>query len=289
LSLIGAPFVPFLTENIYGNLRTDDEPESVHLCDYPLPSSDARDEALEAQMALVQSVVGMGRSLRTEYKLKTRQPLKGIHVVTRDKDVLAHVGQLSQLVQDELNLKEVWFGDSESDLVTLSAKANFKVLGKQLGPKMKAAAAAVAQLDNEQLAAIMDGGSVAIDLDGESFEVTEEHVLFERTPREGLAVASEGSVVVALETELTPELHIEYLAREINRALQQARKDAGFEITDRIKVRVQAEGDWQKAVETHRAFIMEETLALELGADVAVGSEAFAGEIEGVSFALERA
>ena len=289
LSLIGAPFVPFLTETIYRNLKTDSEPESVHLCDFPLPSSDARDEALEAQMALVQSVVGMGRSLRTEYKLKTRQPLKGIHVVTRDKDVLAHVGKLSQLVQDELNIKEVWFGDSESELVTLSAKANFKVLGKQLGPKMKAAAAAVAQLDNEQLAVIMDGGSVTIDLDGESFEITEEHVLFDRTPREGLAVASEGSVVVALETELTPELHIEYLAREINRALQQARKDAGLEITDRIKVRVTAEGDWQKAVETHRAFIMEETLALELGADVALGADVFAGEIEGVSFELERA
>lgn len=288
LSLIGAPFVPFLTETIYRNLKTEAEPESVHLCDFPMPDAAVRDEALEAQMALVQSVVGMGRSLRTEYKLKTRQPLKGIHVVTRDAAVLEHVGQLSHLVRDELNVKEVWFGDSESELVTLSAKANFKALGKQLGPKMKMAAAAVSQLDNEAINTLLEGGSVDIDLDGESFSLTEEHVIAERTPREGLAVASEGSVVVALETELNRALEIEYLAREFNRALQTARKDAGLDISDRINVRYTAEGDWAEALEVHRDFVMEEALVVEFGPDVETGVGAFEGGLEDVGFRIAK-
>ena len=275
LARIGAPFLPFLTEAMHRNLRGDAiaagrAPESVHLCDFPLPTEGGRDPALEAQMALVQSVVGMGRSLRTEHKLKTRQPLPGVHVVTRDPEVLAHVDQLAHLVRDELNVKEVRFGDSEADLATLTAKANFKRLGQRLGPRMKLAAAAVAGLESDRLTTLVEGGTVEIDLDGEPFRLTGEDVLVERVPKEGMAVASEGSVVVALDTHVDRPLYLELLRNEFVRAVQIHRKERGFDVSQRIRVAWRAKGDFAEVLAdpAHRAHIMGEVLAVEMGGDV---------------------
>ena len=278
---IGAPLVPFLTENIYRNLKRKGDPESVHLCDYPLPDASARDPALEAQMALVQSVVAMGRSLRTEYKLKNRQPLAAIHVVTRDREILANIHQLDSLIQDELNVKEVKFDDSETELASLSAKANFKKLGKELGPKMKLAAAAVSQLDHEALTHLLDGGTVDVDLDGESRTLSCEDVIVERIPREGLAVASEGSVVVALERELTPELEREGLAQEFKRVVQILRKDADLEVTQRVHVTFSGPIEVRAAVDAHKDYIMSEVLALSLQTEETRAAENLSEESSG--------
>ena len=132
LSKIAAPFVPFISDAIYRNLKTDDMPESVHLCDFPVADGSRRDEELEAQMSQVMAVVGMGRQLRADYELKVRQPLKGMHIICRDENRLRQIEALSDIIIDELNLKELWFGRDETELADLNAKANFGRLGASL-------------------------------------------------------------------------------------------------------------------------------------------------------------
>lgn len=279
LCRIGAPFVPFVTEAMYRNLRTEEMPESVHLCEYPQFAGAHRDEALEGQMAVVQTVVGLGRSLRSEYDLKVRMPLKGIHVATRDMSLKQNIDELKHLVMDELNVKEVWFGEEETALATYSAKPNFKTLGPKLGAKIKVCAGAVAGLDTEEISRVLHGGVVAVDLGGESVTLGAEDLLITRVPREGLAVASEGAIVVALETALTPALEREGLAREFVSRVQNLRKQAGLEVSDRIAVRFRSSEAVVGAVSEHRKTVMEEVLALEL--EAAEGLEGEAVDLNG--------
>ncbi len=273
LSKIGAPFVPFITESIYRNLRTEEMPESVHLCDFPHFAGKHRDPDLDKQMAVVQTVVQLGRSLRSEYDLKVRMPLKGIHVATRDMSLKQNIDELKHLVMEELNVKEVWFGEDETALATYSAKPNFKTLGPKLGKKIKLCAASVAKLDTEEITAILGGKTHSVDLDGEAFEMSADDLLISRNPREGLAVASEGQIVVALETGLTPELEQEGLARELVSRLQNLRKSEGLEVSDRIQVRFRGSEVVQAAVSEHREFIMAEILALVFDFDADLEAE----------------
>ncbi|MGA0333935.1 MAG: isoleucine--tRNA ligase, partial [Kiritimatiellia bacterium] len=274
LSKIGAPFVPFITESIYRNLRTDEMPESVHLCDFPHFAGRHKDADLENQMAVVQTVVQLGRSLRSEYDLKVRMPLKGIHIATRDMSLKQNIDELKHLVMEELNVKEVWFGVEETDLATYSAKPNFKTLGPRLGKKIKLCAASVARLGTEEISAILSGETHSVDLEGEAFEMRAEDLLISRNPREGLAVASEGKIVVALETGLTPALEQEGLARELVSRLQNLRKTEGLEVSDRIAVRFRGSEKVVAAVSEHRNFIMTEILALEFEQDETLSGEA---------------
>ncbi|MBU0679052.1 MAG: isoleucine--tRNA ligase [Verrucomicrobia bacterium] len=261
LSRIAAPFVPFISESIYQNLRSEDMPESVHLCDYPTTDGSGRDRELERQMDAVMSVVSMGRLLRTEYNLKVRQTLKGLHVVCRNGEHLDRVRALKALITDELNVKEVWFSSRDTDLVDLSAKPNFKRLGPKLGAGVKKAAGEIARLGNEELEGLLSDRSIAITVDGVKHAITADDVVIERTPKEGLAVTSEGAVVVALEIELTDELILEGLAREFVNKVQNMRKTADFDVTQRIEVLYSAEDLVAKAIETHSSYIMAEVLA----------------------------
>lgn len=289
LSKIGAPFIPFATEAIYRNLRTDDLPESVHLCDFPTFAGSHRDEALDQQMAVVQTVVNLGRSLRNEYDLKVRIPLKGIHVATRDMSLKQNIDELKHLVEDELNLKEVWFGENETALATYSAKPNFRTLGAKLGKKIKICVAAVAKLSSEELDAVLQGGTITIDLDGEPFEMGADDLLVTRHPKEGLAVASEGSIVVALETELTDELVREGLAREFVSRVQNLRKSEGLDVADRIYVRYAGAAAVVYAVETHHEYISGEVLALGIELGDLSESESLSLNGEDVQLAIEKA
>jgi isoleucyl-tRNA synthetase len=271
LSKIGAPFVPFVTEAIYRNLRTEEMPESVHLCDFPQFAGEHRDEDLDTQMAVVQTVVQLGRSLRREYDLKVRMPLKGIHVATRNMSLKQNIDELRHLVMEELNVKDVWFGEDETVLANYTAKPNFKTLGPKLGSRIKTCAAQVAQFDTGAITEMLAGHPRTLDLDGEPFEMSGEDLLVTRVPREGLAVASEGELVVALETELTPELEREGLAREFVSRVQNLRKETGLDVADRIQLRFRGSEAVQEAVSEHRNFIMGEVLALELDSDASLG------------------
>ena len=285
LCQIAAPFTPFIAEEIYRNLRTAGMPDSVHLCDFPLPGGLARDEALEAQMARVQETVGLARQLRADFNLKVRQPLAALHVICREDAVLDLIRPLADIVADELNVKEVRFGRDETALAELSAKANFKTLGPKLGGLMKKAVAAVAAFTPAQVSALLDGKSVEVVLDGKTVALDPADVLIQRTPKAGMAVASSGALVVALETALTPALVQEGHARELINRIQNLRKDKDFDVADRIALKISADAELLAAVAAHRDVIAAETLAEKLDAvpgtgDVDVNGHLCAIQIE---------
>ncbi len=265
-SKVAAPFVPFVSEAIYRNLRTPDMPESVHLCDFPAVEQGARDAELEAEMDLAQTVVRLGRLLRAEHNLKVRQPLAVLHVVSRNDAVRRRLEPLADIVRDELNVKTLRLDDQEDALVTLRGKADFKQLGPRLGPRVKQAAGAIARLDQAALRVLAEGGTVPLDLEGGAVELSAGDVVLERLPREGVVVASEGELVVALETALTADLVAEGLAREEVNRIQTRRKTLDLDVAQRIRIEYDAaaSGEALRAMrDAFRSYIDAETLCVE--------------------------
>lgn len=272
LAKVAAPFTPFIAEEIYRNLKGANDPESVHLCDFPTANTAARDLALEKRMAAVQTVVELGRRLRADNDLKVRQPLSAIRIAGAD------VKGLEDLIMDELNVKRVEYVADETELCEVSYKANFKTLGKKCGPKMKAVAAAIAAMKGFAGAATVEGVEIAAD-----------DVLVTRAPKAGLVVASEGATVVGIETALTPELVAEGLVREFVSHVQAMRKEADFEVTQRIHVKVDCGDELKAAIEAYCDYVKNEILAVELG----FGGAGGAAEVElngrAAKIAVERA
>ena len=264
LTKVAAPFVPFISEAIYRNLRSEDMPESVHLCDYPVYHPETRDEALEASMDAVQIIVSLGHGLRKEHKLKVRQPLARAHVVSDDERILHFLQDQQHLIADELNVKEVVFSNNEKQFVSLKAKPNFRVLGKKVGKLMKVAQTAIDAFDVKQLSALMKGESVSIHLDGEEVILTPEDVQVERIVREGLAAANDGLMTIVLDTQLTEELLKEGLVREIVNKVNTMRREAGFDVTDRIKIKLQTTDRVKQCFEEYQDYIRNEVLAVEV-------------------------
>lgn len=261
-----APFLPFLTEAIYRNLapgRLPGAPESVHLTSYPSARREFIDEDLELTMRLVREAVVMGRALRSKDTIKTRQPLRECTVIMRDMKKLALIKNMETLIRDELNVKTVAFDTNEEHVVSLSAKANFKKLGKVFGPKMKEAAAAIEKFTALQIHALEQGSPIEVAGHALSFDDIE----IRRTRHENIEVETGGEMTVALDTTITPELKNEGLAREFVNRVQNLRKNADFKVTDRI--RVVYESDSKELFEALRQFsgyIKSETLTLDLAA-----------------------
>lgn len=236
MSKIAAPFIPFISETIYRNLRQETDPESVHLCSFPQYHPEVRDSHLEAVMDVVQTAASLGHGLRKEYKFKVRQPLKAAYIASSNEELLKFLEEQQHLVADELNVKNVVFVKDETQFVTLKPKPNFRILGKKVGKHMKAAHALIDTFDSKQLHALQQGQNLSITLEGESFELTPEDVVVERIVREGLVAANQGAITIALDTELNEELLQEGIAREIINKINTMRRDADFAVTDRIHV-----------------------------------------------------
>jgi isoleucyl-tRNA synthetase len=281
LSKIAAPFIPFVSETIYRNLRTAGMPDSVHLCDFPQGDATRRDEALERQMAAVMTVVALGRALRSAHDLKVRQPLRTLHVACRNAALLASIAELKDIILEELNVKEASFGAHESEFATLRVKANFARLGPKLGPLVKKASGAIAALTPEQVEVLAGGEPLAIQVEGTTVELVPEDIMVEHLPREGSVVAAEGGLIVALDTALTPELVEEGLAREFVSKLQNMRKTADLEVTQRIRVKFSGDEAVQSAVAKHLDYITTETLSLSCEAVPAVPAGAVEWDLNG--------
>jgi isoleucyl-tRNA synthetase len=282
-----APLTPFVADAIYENL--DGSEPSVHLCDYPEPDAALRDETLEQQMQIVRDAVELGRAARAAAKAKVRQPLSEAVVVAADRERDA-IGRFEDLVLDELNVKAVRYVSQADELGRFELKPNYRTLGPRFGKDMPKVADAVAGLDADRAAATLrDGGEVHVAIDGRDHPLGADDISLALQPLDGYEVERAGTHAVALNLELDDGLRREALAREIVHAVQNARKDAGLEVQDRISLTLSGDDALLDAVRAHEAYVTGETLAtsLDLSSDANGGATA---ELEGrtLSIGIER-
>jgi len=268
LITIAAPFMPFTTDAIWQNLRQESESESVHLADYPTPRAQRRDKPLEFRMATVRRAVSMGRSLRSQYNIKVRQPLRMAELVTRNGDEKKVLVEMADIIREELNVKELIFGDNEEDLVEYEVKANFRALGKELGKDMKEAAARIESLSQADIQKALGGASLAIDIqsaDGgtRAVTITADKLDVRRNEKANLRVLNEGTLTVGLDTEITRELSMEGDIRDLIRGVQNSRKEMGLSVTDRIRLTVHGSEPLKEAWDRFAPAAAAETLAVE--------------------------
>ncbi|ERI94892.1 isoleucine--tRNA ligase [Clostridiales bacterium oral taxon 876 str. F0540] len=263
LSLIAAPFVPFITEEIYQNLVVGldkNSPESVHLCHWPKVSEELIDKDLEEEMDLAYKVVNLGRSARNGANIKNRQPLSKMLLNTK---VLPEY--YSDIIKDELNIKDLELGADLSKYVNFEIKPNLPVLGKAFGKLIPGIRKEIASRDQMELAqTIQNGGVVEINVQGTEIELNSENLLVTMQGLEGYAFAGEGQIGVVLDTHITEELKEEGHVREIISKIQNMRKESGFEVADKIILYVTGNKMLEDVVEKFENHIMKETLAIEV-------------------------
>jgi isoleucyl-tRNA synthetase len=270
---VAAPFIPFIAEAIYIQMRHGHDPLSVHLCDFPKSDKSLRDLNLESEMKEVQAIVSLGHGLRKESKLKVRQPLAKAYLICADKVRLKAMKAQENLICDELNVKKISFSDDESEYVTFTVKPNFRVLGKKVGPLMNAVQKKLVHLPAKELSELMAGDGVVITVDGEKVELTKEDVVIERSVKTGGVAATEGGITLVLDTELTDALLLEGIARELINKINTMRKELDFAITDRIHLRLKTTPKVEEAMRIHRDFICHEVLATNFEFGPAKGDE----------------
>ncbi len=264
LLTVSAPVIPFITEAMYQNLKSADAPESVHLLDYPVAREQKRDRELETKMKITRQAVSMGRAIRSMHNLKIRQPLKALYLVTRNMEERKILREMEDIIREEINVKEVVFRENEEDVVEYRAKPNYPVLGRMLGKDMKSAAEKIEALAPREIQELMEGTTFSMDLGSRTLDLTSEHVMIQRNERENLKVLNEGSLTVALDPEVTEDLRQEGLVRDLIRAIQNLRKESGFDVTDRIALYLQGDEELQAAVDNHQDYLMSETLAVDI-------------------------
>jgi isoleucyl-tRNA synthetase len=271
LSKLLAPFTPFVAEEIYQNLvvgHLPDAKESIHLEMYPECDEKMLDEELEAEVALAMEIAGLGRAARKAEKIRVRQPLSEVIIVTRDETDRARASRQEQVILDELNIKSMRFAEDQAEFVAFRVTPDFAKLGPRLGPKMPAVKKAFERADHRALRdSIVSGGTCTVNYDGESMTFTDDEVQVTIESLTGYAAASGSRIAVVLKTDLTPELEAEGVAREIVHHLQGLRKTADLDYQARIIAFVKSDDkSILKSAEKHRDYIMSETLADEMKA-----------------------
>ncbi|MDQ1712924.1 MAG: isoleucyl-tRNA synthetase [Frankiaceae bacterium] len=256
LTQLLAPFVPFLAEEVWDRLHGTGD--SVHLTSWPVAG--AVDETLSRQMLLVRRLVELGRATRAGSGVKTRQPLARALVAAQGWPDLP--AELRAQVAEELNVADVDALGESAGLVDVTVKPNFRALGARFGKETPKVAAAVQATDPVALAAALANGAATVTVDGTGVQVTPDEVVVTETPREGWAVASEGGATLALDLTITPELRLAGLARDAVRTLQESRKNAGLDVSDRIELWWDATGELAEALAAHGASVAEEVLAV---------------------------
>ena len=260
-----APFVPFLTEAVHQNLVrsvTPDAPVSVHMTEWPAADARRLDERLLAETAVVQRVVGLGRAARNASKLKVRQPLPRLLIRVPDAAAEAAVRAHEEQILDELNVKRLELIARDATLVTYRIKPNLPVIGKRYGKLIPKIRGYLATADGAAIAAaVARGETQTFVVDGQTLAIEPNDLLVESAAAEGFACAEDAGYLVGLDTTLDDALRREGLARELVRAVQDARKQAGLEVADRIVLHVEGDSAVAAALAEHRDYLMSETLA----------------------------
>ena len=256
-----APFTPFYADELYHDLGG--ELTSVHLDKFPVANKAAVDADLEIRMGMAQKITSMTLALRRKVNIKVRQPLAQIMVPAIDENQKQHIEAVADLIKTEVNVKDLKFIEGQGILVK-KVKCNFRVMGKKFGKLMKAVAANMDALDQKQIALLETSGSRTFDVEGQTVtvDVTDVDIISEDIP--GWLVSNEGNITVALEVELTEELKMEGMARELINRIQNLRKENGLEITDRIMVTVAPHDETNAAIKSFGEMIKSQVLANDI-------------------------
>jgi len=262
-----SPIAPFIGEWLHRQLNkvAVQEEESVHLCFYPTVEETAIDKALEHRMELARRISSMVLKIRNQINMNVRQPLSKIILPISDKEEQIAIESVKSIILDEINVKDIRFVEDDSGVVEKTAKPNFPVLGKKLGEKMKAVNPKVRELTTEQITDYERSGELVLDLGDEGeIRLTSGELEINRTGLEGWSVESDGELTVALDTDLTTNLEQEGIAREFVNRIQNMRKDASFDVTDRIEIGFEGSDHVEKAIASQENYVKNETLADEL-------------------------
>ena len=256
-----APFTPFISEEIYQHLNSETKKEkfeSIHLSDFPEVKT--IDKNLELKMDIAQQVVYITRAMRAKSNLKVRQPLKKIMVVA-DKSQREALQLMKDVILEEVNIKELIVLEDDSEIVKKSAKPDFKVLGPKFGKKVNAVANLIRNFDKEQITKLEKNENVIMNIDGEEFIITKNDAEIVSAEIKDWVVESDNGIIVALDTELNENLIAEGLAREFVNRVQNMRKDAGFDVTDKINIDYDGNEVLVNAIKIFTHYIASETLA----------------------------
>jgi len=283
-----APIAPFISEVLYRRLV--DESESVHLCTYPEESA-PRDTQLEERMDLVRRIVELGRSIRNETGIRVRQPLAELVIVDTKGKRRERISHMQSLVLEELNVKDIQFVDHESALLTRKAEPVFKALGPKFGKHVKQAAEAIRSFSEHEIDNIVKSGGEHLVFDGHEAHIGPDDIEIVMENKPGLAAAKEGDLTIALSTTISDKLLDEGLAREFVNRVQNMRKEAGFEVMDRIRITVEASPRMAEAIHRQEQYINNETLCIQLEQDSADGdiNKEFKIEDHTISVGITRA
>jgi len=261
---MAAPFIPFITEELYLNLNSvtkKENFESIHLSHIPKPEYSNKE--LEDKMEIAQQVVYLTRAMRAKANLKVRQPLEKIMVVV-DKSKQNAVKQMQDVILDEVNIKELVLLDDDSGIVNKTAKPNFKSIGPKFGKNVKKVAEAIRNFTKENIDSLVTNHNIDITIDGKSLAIALEDVEILGSEIKGWVVESTEGVTVAIDSELSDELIAEGLAREFVNRIQNMRKDSGFNVTDRIKIEYSGNKELNSAINMFCDYVSNETLADEI-------------------------
>ena len=267
IAKIGAPIAPFFMDKLYLDLNAVSQKEnfeSIHLADFPLFEESYIDKSLERKMEDAQTISSLVLSLRAKEKIKVRQPLQKIMIPLENEEQKSSILAVANLIKHEVNIKEIELLEDASDILVKQIKPNFKTLGPKFGREMKSIANAIRNFSKEEISKIELEGKIPIELDGKMINLELSDVEISSKDIEGWLVANEGSITVALDVTISENLRREGVARELINRIQNARKDRGLEVTDKIKLTVLKFEDIEESINKNKEYIMSETLTEEL-------------------------
>ena len=267
IAKIAAPIAPFFMDKLYLDLNAVSKKEtfeSVHLADFPVFKDSFIDKSLERKMEDAQTISSLVLSLRAKEKIKVRQPLQKIMIPVESTEQKSSILAVANLIKHEVNIKEIVLLEDASDILVKQIKPNFKTLGPKFGKEMKFIANAIRNFTKEDIAKIEFNEKIAIELEGKIINLDLSDVEISSKDIEGWLVANEGFITVALDVTISEELRKEGVARELINRIQNARKDKGLEVTDRIKLTVLKFEDLEESINNNKEYIMSETLTDEL-------------------------
>ena len=267
IAKIAAPIAPFFMDKLYLDLNAVSKKEtfeSVHLADFPVFKDSFIDKSLERKMEDAQTISSLVLSLRAKEKIKVRQPLQKIMIPVESTEQKSSILAVANLIKHEVNIKEIVLLEDASDILVKQIKPNFKTLGPKFGKEMKFIANAIQSFTKQDIVKIELNGKIAIELEGKIINLDLSDVEISSKDIEGWLVANEGSITVALDVTISEELRKEGVARELINRIQNARKDKGLEVTDRIKLTVLKFEDLEESINNNKEYIMSETLTDEL-------------------------